>query len=70
MAGANQWLKDHPGMVAWKCETIERKVDASSDGSLTYDLDAMIRHDATYGYMVYVRGLRYDTTLALRTDSG
>lgn len=56
--GCNKWLKDNSGMVAWKCETIERKVDVAADGSLTYDLDAMIRHDATFGYMVYVRGIR------------
>ena len=56
--GCNKWLKDNSGMVAWKCETIERKVDVTADGSLTYDLDAMIRHDATFGYLVFVRGIR------------
>ena len=60
--GCNKWLKDNSGMVAWKCETIEHKVDVTADGNLTYDLDAMIRHDATFGYLVFVRGIRYTNT--------
>lgn len=58
IAGANKWLKDNPGMVPWKCETVERRVDVTADGNLTYDLDAMIRHDSAFGYMVYIRGIR------------
>lgn len=54
----NQWLKDNPGLVAWKCETTENKLGQDQYGNLTFDLNSMLIHEATFGYQVYLLGLR------------
>lgn len=54
MATANQWLSSNPSYMVWKCETVEKKVDK---GPLV-DMDSMLHHDSTFGFNVYVRGLR------------
>ncbi|KAK3088229.1 hypothetical protein FSP39_016398 [Pinctada imbricata] len=51
---ANQWLLSNPKYGVWKCETVERKI--KPDGSI--DLDQMVYHESTYGFNVYIRGLR------------
>ncbi|XP_046561246.1 uncharacterized protein LOC124270253 [Haliotis rubra] len=54
MQGANMWLQANPGLQCWKCETVERKVDKGP----YIDLDSMKMHQSTYGFNVYVLGLR------------
>ncbi|XP_071096572.1 uncharacterized protein [Haliotis cracherodii] len=54
MQGANLWLQANPGLECWKCETVERKVDKGP----FIDLESMKIHQSTYGFNVYVLGLR------------
>lgn len=51
---ANQWLRVNPGFAVWKCETVERKVEAGP----TIEMDKMIMHHSTYGFNVFIRGVR------------
>ncbi|KAL4219016.1 hypothetical protein ACF0H5_021600 [Mactra antiquata] len=56
--GANRWLIDNPLFSVWKCESVDRKLSLARDGSLSYDLNEMLRHEATFGFTVYIKGLR------------
>ncbi|XP_053380425.1 uncharacterized protein LOC123540761 isoform X2 [Mercenaria mercenaria] len=55
---ANRWLQDNPGLTAWKCESIVRKLTPAKDGTISYELNEMLRHDATFGFTVYIKGIR------------
>ncbi|XP_064616929.1 uncharacterized protein LOC135480928 [Liolophura sinensis] len=54
IATANQWLSSNPSYMVWKCETVEKKVDKGP----FVDMNSMLHHDSTFGFNVYVRGLR------------
>lgn len=56
--GANRWLQDNPGYSVWKCESVNRKLNAAKDGTISYELNEMLRHDATFGFNVYIKGIR------------
>ncbi|WAR31388.1 LOW QUALITY PROTEIN: hypothetical protein MAR_033973 [Mya arenaria] len=64
VTGANRWLADHPELSVWKCECVQTPLSTARDGSLYYDLNSMVRHDSTYGYSVYLKGLRMWLTTA------
>ncbi|KAJ8300943.1 hypothetical protein KUTeg_022462 [Tegillarca granosa] len=51
---ANHWLRANPDLAVWKCETVERKCDEGP----TIQMDKMTYHQSTFGFNVYVRGLR------------
>ncbi|XP_053381687.1 uncharacterized protein LOC128549190 [Mercenaria mercenaria] len=55
---ANRWLQDDPGLTVWKCESIVRKLTPAKDGTISYELNEMLRHDATFGFTVYIKGIR------------
>jgi hypothetical protein len=38
----------------WKCETVERKVEVGP----TIELDKMVIHHSTYGFNVFILGVR------------
>ena len=63
MAGVNRWLSDHPEVSVWKCETVHRTLTSGPAGEVYYDLNTMIRFDGTFGYTVFLKGVRYDYTL-------
>lgn len=59
MEVANEWLRTNPGYAVWKCETVERKVDAGHPGGPpVIEMDKTTIHHATYGFNVFVRGVR------------
>lgn len=60
MEGANRWLQDNPGLAVWKCESVESLLNVAADGTITYDLNEMIRHDSTFGFSVYIKGIRLE----------
>jgi hypothetical protein len=51
---ANQYLRSNPGLAVWKCETVERKVEVGP----TIELDKMSIHHSTYGFNVFILGVR------------
>ncbi|XP_033760856.1 LOW QUALITY PROTEIN: uncharacterized protein LOC117342736 [Pecten maximus] len=51
---ANMWLAGNPSYAVWKCETVERKVDKGA----VIVMEKMIYHEATFGFNVFIRGLR------------
>ncbi|XP_069119390.1 uncharacterized protein [Argopecten irradians] len=51
---ANMWLAGNRSYAVWKCETVERKVDKGT----VIVLEKMVYHEATFGFNVYIRGLR------------
>lgn len=55
---ANRFLQDNPGMAVWKCESVTKMLNMSKDGTLSYELNTMLRHEATFGFLVYIKGLR------------
>ncbi|OWF54656.1 hypothetical protein KP79_PYT04382 [Mizuhopecten yessoensis] len=48
------WLVGNPLYAVWKCETVERKVDKGT----VIVMENMVYHEATFGFNVYIRGLR------------
>ncbi|XP_052224012.1 uncharacterized protein LOC127839669 [Dreissena polymorpha] len=64
ITGANRWLADHPEVAVWKCESIECPLSADAGGGLHYDLNGMIRHDSTFGFCCYIKGVRLWLTSA------
>lgn len=67
--GANRWLLDNPGLMVWKCETVQRKLGAAKDGTISYDLNNMLRHDATFGFAVFIKGIRLWLTKSMSPGS-
>ncbi|XP_060073517.1 uncharacterized protein LOC132553303 [Ylistrum balloti] len=51
---ANMWLAGNPLYAVWKCETVERKVEKGAN----IVMEKMIYHEATFGFNVFIRGLR------------
>ncbi|ESO86375.1 hypothetical protein LOTGIDRAFT_235434 [Lottia gigantea] len=51
---ANEWLRCNSGMKVWRCETVERKIEKGT----IVNLDSTLIHESTYGFNVYVIGLR------------
>ncbi|XP_045181889.2 uncharacterized protein LOC123540686 [Mercenaria mercenaria] len=58
LEGANCLLQDNPNMAIWKCESVTKKLYATKEGTLTYELNTMFRHESTFGFLVYIKGLR------------
>ena len=55
MRGANLWLQNNPALRVWKCETVERKVEAGP----TVHLESTVHHESSYGANCYVFGVRW-----------
>ncbi|XP_076092473.1 uncharacterized protein LOC143063912 [Mytilus galloprovincialis] len=57
---ANQWLRSNPGFAVWKCETVERKVDAARAAGQPpiIEMEKMTIHHSTFGFNVFIRGIR------------
>lgn len=55
---ANLWLQNNPQVSVWKCESITKRLNAAKDKSLSYELNEMLRHESTFGFVVYIKGLR------------
>ncbi|XP_062599009.1 uncharacterized protein LOC134260480 [Saccostrea cucullata] len=51
---SNHWLRENPMYGVWKCETVERKVEPSGE----VIMESMLFHEATYGFNVYINGIR------------
>ncbi|XP_046561244.1 uncharacterized protein LOC124270252 [Haliotis rubra] len=54
ITGANVWLQQHPELLCWKCETVERKIDSGTK----VNLGVMTHYESAEGFNAHVMGLR------------
>ena len=55
MTYVNWWLQSNPQYLIIRCECIERKLN---DKSGMVETETTIHHEAIYGKLMYLRGLR------------